>query len=158
MPSLGFSWPRLGMAAGAIHWHWGPTPGPRLQARTDADASRRSHLLCSRGPTPARSRCGARRLAVLARAAGAWPRLGTPPQRGCRAGDPGMDAGAIDWRWGPTPAPRLQARTDADASRWSHLLCSRCGARRLAVLARAAGAWPRLGTPPQRGCRAGDPG
>jgi len=83
------------------HIHWcGPTPTrlpslrcpsassvdsrPRMSgagapppARTDADASPRIRIsYCSRGPTPARSRCGARRLAILARAAGAFPRLG----------------------------------------------------------------------------------
>ena len=26
MPRLGFACPRLGMAAGALHWRWGPTP------------------------------------------------------------------------------------------------------------------------------------
>ena len=45
----------------------GAPPPPR----TDANAAPALHALCSRGPTPARSRCGARRLAVLARAAGA---------------------------------------------------------------------------------------
>jgi len=56
------------------------------------------------GPHPQRE------LTLMPRLGFACPRLGTPPQRGCRAGGPGMAAGAFywpqalfHWRLGPTP-------------------------------------------------------
>src|SRR5439155_25567125 len=55
------------------------------------------------GPHPQRE------LTLMPRLRVTRPRLGTPPQRGCRAGDPGMAAGArlLYWRWGPTPSANL---------------------------------------------------
>ena len=98
------------------------------------------YFKCSRGPTPARARCGARRLAILARA-----------------------AGAIHCSWGPTfftapgPHPRriwLKAVTRSPVGAQRLRLLSSANARdssrrgwgpgrlngRLAILARAAGA------------------
>ena len=66
----------------AIRHGMGLQPGIYNHGRRCAIAIRRGLsvfiLQCSRGPTPARARCGARRLAILARAAGAAPR----PSRG----------------------------------------------------------------------------
>src|SRR2546426_8013624 len=58
-------------------------PHPRSLAlrrsKTRYPRAGRRRFLCSRGPTPARSRCSARRLAILARAAGASYARGAPP-------------------------------------------------------------------------------
>jgi len=47
-----------------------------------------SHHSLALGPHPQRE------LTLMPRLGFPCPRLGTPPQRGCRAGDPGIDAGA----------------------------------------------------------------
>src|SRR5207245_6396840 len=49
MPSLGFTWPRLGMAASAIHWRWGPTPAPQRGCRVGGPAYKRELTLMPRG-------------------------------------------------------------------------------------------------------------
>src|SRR4249919_2853710 len=58
-------------------------PHPRSLAlrrsKTRYPRAGRRRFYCSRGPTPARSRSGARRLAILARAAGAFTARGAPP-------------------------------------------------------------------------------
>src|SRR3989475_6345799 len=90
-------------------------------ARTDADTSPRIPSSSARRATPTRlprwgPRCGRRRfslalgphpqreLTLTPRLGFPRPRLGAPPQRGCRAGGPGVAAGAFHWRWGPTPS------------------------------------------------------
>src|SRR5438067_593233 len=83
------------MAAGAFYLVAGPHP------RRELTLMPRRVVQCSRGPTPARSRCGARRLALLARAAGAFHLASA--RHGRRRFLPG----------GGAPPP---PRTDADAS------------------------------------------
>ena len=114
--------PRLSVAAGAAvrlsqrcnssrftvplsFFNGGAAPPP---ARADADTSPRIHMSsarCSRrrfslalGPYPQRE------LSLTPRLGFTCPRLGAPPQRGCRAGGPGVAAGAFHWRWGHTPS------------------------------------------------------
>ena len=122
MPRLGFTCPRLGMAAGALFTGAGAPP----PARTDADASPRIHMSSARhgrrrfctgaGPHPQRE------LTLMPRLGFTCPRLG-------------MAAGALCTGAGAPPP----ARTDADASPRIHMSSARHGRRRLST---GAGAPP----------------
>src|SRR2546426_2777857 len=66
-----------------FHWRWG------IHTQREVSLTPRRGLLFSRsrGPSPARPRCGAQRLALLARAAGAVRGEAWPQAR-------------LHWRWG----------------------------------------------------------
>src|SRR3989449_1277513 len=71
----------------------------RRSRGTATDHNDISHLFSlALGPHPQRE------LTLTPRLGFPRPRLGAPPQRGCRAGGPGVAAGAFHWRWGHTPS------------------------------------------------------